>query len=57
MAKTISTFHRELRIFGIKVCDVKHEYLQLSTEEDTEEIRDDIILHELMMKEKDNKNY
>ena len=56
MAKTAGTFHKELRIFGIKICDVKHEYIQLNTEEDTEEIRDDIIMHEILFKENYYKN-
>lgn len=52
MSKTVGTFHQECRFLGIKIWDVSNNYIQLSTEEDTEEIRDDIFMHELMIKNK-----
>ena len=55
MAKLVSTFHKEIKFLGIKLFDISNNYIQTSTEEDTEEIRDDIIMHELMIKNKYNK--
>ena len=48
MAKTVGTIRNELKIMGIKIFDFTKQYKVLSTEEDTEEIRDDIYLHELI---------
>ena len=38
----------EFRLFGIKICSFVEQYKVLSTDEDSEEIRDDIYLHELI---------
>ncbi|MBQ9246112.1 hypothetical protein IJ182_07590 [bacterium] len=56
MAKSVGTFKREIKFLGIKIFDISHSFIQMSTEQDTEEIRDDIIMHELMMKNKNNIN-
>jgi hypothetical protein len=48
MAKTVGTIRNEFRILGIKLFDFTKQYKILSTEDDTEEIRDDIYLHELI---------
>ena len=48
MAKTVGIKTKEFKIFGLKICDFVEQYKVLSTEEDTEEIRDDIFLHELI---------
>ncbi len=55
MAKVVGTFHQECKLFGLKIWDLSQNYIQLATEEDTEEIRDDIIMHELMIKNSQNK--
>ena len=38
----------EFRLFGIKICSFVEQYKVLSTDEDSEDIRDDIYLHELI---------
>ena len=48
MAKTVGIKRKEFRILGVKICDFVEQYKVLSTDEDTEEIRDDIYLHELI---------
>lgn len=48
MAKVVGTIKNEFRFLGIKLFDFTKQYKVLSTEEDTEEIRDDIYLHELI---------
>jgi hypothetical protein len=48
MAKVVGTIRNEFRFLGIKLFDFTKQYKVLSTEEDTEEIRDDIYLHELI---------
>ena len=54
MAKVIGTFHKEIKFLGLKLFDISHNYIQMSTEQDTEEIRDDILLHELMIRNERN---
>ena len=48
MAKTVAIKTNEFRLFGFKICSFVEQYKVLSTDEDTEEIRDDIYLHELL---------
>ena len=48
MAKTVGIKRNEFRLFGIKICSFIEQYKVLSTDEDSEEIRDDIYLHELI---------
>ena len=48
MAKVVGTIRNEFRFLGIKLFDFTKQYKILETEEDTEEIRDDIYLHELI---------
>lgn len=47
MAKVLYEKHNVIKLFGIKIFDFNSQYFERSTEEDTEEIRDDIRLHEL----------
>lgn len=48
MSKTVGTKKNEFRLFGIKICSFTEQYKVLYTEQDTEEIRDDIYLHEII---------
>lgn len=54
MAKVYYKKHNVLRFLGIKILSFNTEYIEKSTDEDTEEIRDDILLHELKGKNNDN---
>ena len=47
MAKVVFKKFNTFKILGLKLCEFKSDYVEYSTEEDTEEIRDDIRLHEL----------
>ena len=47
MAKVAYKKFNTLKIFGLKLFEFKSDYVEYSTDEDTEEIRDDIRLHEL----------
>ena len=54
MAKVYYKKHNVLRFLGIKILSFNTEYIEKSTDEATEEIRDDILLHELKGKNNDN---
>ena len=56
MAKTVGTTHNVLKILGIKIFDYYSDYVCNETIEDVETLRDDIILHENSIKERDNRN-
>ena len=56
MAKTVGTTHNLLKIFGIKIFDYYSDYVCNEMIEDVETLRDDIILHENSIKERDNRN-
>lgn len=54
MAKVYYKKHNTFKVFGIKVFSFNSEYIEKSTEQDDEDIRDDILLHELKAKNNDN---
>ena len=56
MAKTVGTTHNVLKILGIKIFDYYSDYVCNETIEDVETLRDDTILHENSIKERDNRN-
>lgn len=56
MAKMVSTIKQEVKLLGIKIFENIQHIIEMSTEEDVEAIRDDIILHENMIKNKKFKN-
>ena len=47
MAKVAYKKFNTLKILGLKLFEFKSDYVEYSTEEDTEEIQDEIRLHEL----------
>ena len=55
MSKTLSTTKSVFRILGIKVIEFTSDYLWREFTGDTEEIRDDIILHERILKNHEKK--
>ena len=55
MAKTTGTMHNTLKVFGIKIYDYYSDYVCNETIEDIETMRDDIILHEKSIKERDKR--
>jgi len=55
MAKTVGTMHNTLKVFGIKIYDYYSDYVCNETIEDIETLRDDIILHEKSIKERDKR--
>ena len=56
MAKTVGTTHNVLKILGIKIFDYYSDYVCNETIENVETLRDDIILHENSIKERNNRN-
>lgn len=48
MSKTVGMKKNEFKLFGIKICSFTEQYKVMHTDEDTEELRDDILLHELL---------
>ena len=55
MAKTVGTMHNVLKVFGIKIYDYYSDYVCNETVEDIQTLRDDIILHENSIKERDKR--
>ena len=55
MAKTVGTMHNVLKVFGIKIFDYYSDYVCNETIEDVETMRDDIILHENSIRERDKR--
>lgn len=53
MAKTVGTMHNVLKVFGIKIFDYYSDYICNETIEDVETMRDDIILHEKNIQERE----
>jgi hypothetical protein len=53
MAKTVGTMHNFLKVFGIKIFDYYSDYICNETIEDVETMRDDIILHEKNIQERE----
>ena len=47
MAKVVYTQINQLKFFGLKLFEFRSDYVERSTDEDTEEITDEIRLHEL----------
>ena len=56
MAKTVGTTHNTLKFFGIKIFDYYSDYICNETIEDIEPLRDDIILHENSIRNRDGRN-
>ncbi|MCR5266217.1 MAG: hypothetical protein K6E29_06450 [Cyanobacteria bacterium RUI128] len=54
MAKTVSTVKNEVKLFGIKIFESVQNYIEMTTDADVEAIRDDIILHENIIKNRNN---
>ena len=54
MAKVYYKKHSVLKFLDIKILSFNTEYIEKSTDQDDEEIRDDILLHELKGKNNDN---
>ena len=56
MAKTVGTKRDVLKVFGIKIYEYYSDYVCNETVEDVETMRDDIILHEQSIREREKKN-
>ena len=56
MAKTVGTKRDVLKVFGIKIYEFYSDYVCNETVEDIETMRDDIILHEQSIRERERKN-
>ena len=56
MAKTVGTKRDVLKVFGIKIYEYYSDYVCNETVEDIETMRDDIILHEQSIREREKKN-
>lgn len=56
MAKTVNTIHNMLKVFGIKIFDYYSDYVCNETSEDFETMRDSIILHENIIRQRDVEN-
>ena len=55
MAKTVGTTHNVLKVFGIKIYDYYSDYVCNETIENVETMRDDIILHEKIIRAREHK--
>ena len=55
MAKTVGTTHNALKILGIKIFDYYSDYVCNETIENVETLRDDIILNENSIKNREKK--
>ena len=55
MAKTVGTTQNLLKIFGIKIFDYYSDYVYNETIENVETLRNDIILHENSIKNREKK--
>ena len=56
MAKIVGTTHNVLKVFGIKIFDYYSDYVCNETIENVETMRDNIILHEKSIRERERKN-
>ncbi len=56
MAKTVGTKRDVLKVLGIKIYEFYSDYVCNETVEDIETMRDDIILHEQSIRERERKN-
>ena len=56
MAKTVGTKRDVLKVLGIKIYEFYSDYVCNETAEDIETMRDDIILHEQSIRERERKN-
>ena len=56
MAKTVGTRRDVLKVFGIQIYEYYSDYVCNETVEDIETLRDDIILHEQSIREREKKN-
>lgn len=56
MAKTVGTKRDVLKVLGIKIYELYSDYVCNETVEDIETMRDDIILHEQSIQERERKN-
>jgi hypothetical protein len=57
MAKTTTNYKKEIKLFGISIFSDTEQYYEISTEDDSSEINDEIILRERIrkLKEQDKK--
>ena len=55
MAKTVGTRRDVLKVFGIKIYEYYSDYVCNETVEDIETLRDDIILHEQSIREREQR--
>ena len=55
MAKTVGTRRDVLKVFGIKIYEYYSDYVCNETVEDIDTLRDDIILHEQSIREREKK--
>lgn len=57
MAKVVYTKKNRLKLFGLNLFEFHSDYVERSTDEDTEEIQDEIRLHELKGKNNDKSSF
>ena len=57
MAKTVGTTHNVLKILGIKIFDYYSDYVCNETIKNVETLRDDIILHEKSIKNREKNKF
>lgn len=57
MAKVTYSKINQLKFFGLNLFEFHTDYVERSTEEDTEEIQDEIRLHELKGKNNDKSSF
>ena len=56
MAKTLYTTHNVLRVLGIKIFEYYSDFVGNETVQDVGTMRDDIILHENIIKRREQKH-
>lgn len=57
MAKVVYTKINRLKFFGLSLFEFHSDYVERSTDEDIEEIQDEIRLHELKGKNNDKSSF
>lgn len=57
MAKVTYSKINRLKFFGLALFEFQSDYIERSTEQDTEEIQDEIRLHELKGKNNDKSSF
>ena len=58
MAKTVNTIKNEYKFLGVTLFEIVQTFYEISTENETPSISDEVILHERIarLKEKEKKN-